>query len=254
MTRYLQNKIRTQKKGKTMKTTLYKAENRGHADHGWLNTYHSFSFAGYYNPEQIHFGALRVLNDDTIAPDRGFGTHPHDNMEIITIPIEGTLTHKDSMGNGSEIREGDVQVMSAGSGVFHSEANKDHHQQVQLFQIWVFPNKKNVTPRYDQISLRDIEKENEFYQILSPSPDDQGVWIHQDAWFSMGKLKASSSHTYNIKRDGNGLYVFMIEGRAEVAGQILNKRDALGLWETSSVDIEIKEDSWILLMDIPMQI
>ncbi|MBN2638919.1 MAG: pirin family protein [Bacteroidales bacterium] len=237
-----------------MKTVLHKAETRGHANHGWLNTYFSFSFAGYYNPERIHFGTLRVLNDDTIAAGTGFGMHPHDNMEIITIPTEGTLTHNDSMGNGSDIKEGDVQVMSAGSGVFHSESNKDQHQQVKLFQIWVFPNKKNVTPRYDQISLKNIEKENELYQILSPSLKDQGVWIHQDAWFSMGKLKAGSAHTYYLKKEGNGLYVFMIEGSAEIAGQVLNKRDGFGIWETETVPIDVKKDSWILLMDIPMQL
>jgi redox-sensitive bicupin YhaK (pirin superfamily) len=237
-----------------MKTTLYKAENRGHADHGWLNSYFSFSFAGYYNPERMHFGTLRVLNDDTIAPSKGFGMHPHDNMEIITIPMEGALTHKDNMGNGSVIKEGDVQVMSAGTGVFHSEFNNDPENEVKLLQIWVFTDQKNVKPRYDQISLKDIAKENEFYQILSPYPDDQGVWIHQDAWFSLGKLKAGSSHNYTLKKEGNGVYVFVMEGSAEVADRILGKRDALGVWETPEINLKIHENSRILIMDIPMLI
>ena len=237
-----------------MKTILHKAENRGHADHGWLNTYYSFSFAGYYNPERMHFGTLRVLNDDTIAPAKGFGMHPHDNMEIITIPMEGALTHEDNMGNGSVIKEGDVQVMSAGTGVFHSEFNNDPDQKVKLLQIWVFPNQKNVKPRYDQVSLKDIEKENEFYQILSPSPDDQGVWIHQDAWFSLGKFKTETTQIYRLKKAENGVYVFVMEGAAEVEGRKLQKRDALGLWETAEINLNISVDSKILIMEIPMQI
>ena len=171
-----------------MKTVLHKADTRGHANHGWLDTHHSFSFANYHNPERMHFGVLRVLNDDRVAEGRGFGTHPHDNMEIISIPLEGDLEHKDSMGNVAVIKEGDVQVLSAGTGISHSEYNMNQDSEVKFLQIWVFPNKKQVEPRYDQISVRDIEKENQLYQILSPSMDDQGVWIHQNAWFSLGKL------------------------------------------------------------------
>src|SRR6188508_2139805 len=160
-------------------TVLHKANTRGHADHGWLNAYHSFSFASWYNPDRIQFGTLRVLNDDTVAPGMGFGTHPHDNMEIISIPLEGDLEHKDSMGNTTVIRNGDIQVMSAGSGIQHSEYNKNKDQSVKFLQIWVFPNKKNVTPRYDQITLNINDRHNKLQQIISPNVDDAGVWIHQ---------------------------------------------------------------------------
>ena len=176
-----------------MKTVIHKAETRGHANHGWLDSHHTFSFANYYDRERMHFGVLRVLNDDIVDAGMGFGTHPHDNMEIVSIPLEGDLEHKDSMGNVTVIKEGDVQVMSAGTGITHSEYNKNKDKEVKFLQIWLFPNKKNVTPRYDQISLRDIAKENEFYQILSPSKEDQGVWIHQDAWFHIGKFTKGST-------------------------------------------------------------
>src|SRR5210317_195033 len=173
---------------KEMNTVLHKANTRGIANHGWLNSHHSFSFANYYNPERMHFGVLRVLNDDVVAPGKGFGTHPHDNMEIVSIPLEGDLEHKDSMGNSATIKQGDVQVMSAGTGVFHSEFNKNEDSEVKFLQIWIFPREKNVEPRYDQVSLRDIEKKNQFYQVLSPNKDDKGVWIHQDAWFNLGNF------------------------------------------------------------------
>lgn len=160
-----------------MKTILHTADSRGYADHGWLQSYHSFSFASYYNPERMHFGLLRVLNDDTLAAGRGFGAHPHDNMEIISIPLEGDLEHKDSMGNVARIRNGEIQVMSAGTGIKHSEYNGNTDQEVKFLQIWIFPRDKGVEPRYDQISLDDIRKENEFYQVLSPSKDDQASWM-----------------------------------------------------------------------------
>jgi len=173
---------------KKMNTVIHRADTRGLADHGWLHSRHTFSFANYHNPERMHFGVLRVLNDDQVQAGRGFGTHPHDNMEIISIPLEGDLEHKDSMGNIAVIKEGDVQVLSAGTGITHSEYNKNKDKNVKFLQIWVFPNKKNVIPRYDQISIRDIEKENEFYQVLSPNKNDQGVWVNQDAWFHLGKF------------------------------------------------------------------
>ena len=172
----------------TMKTVLHKANTRGHADHGWLDTHHTFSFANYYNPQRMNFGVLRVLNDDVVSAGRGFGTHPHDNMEIISIPLEGDLEHKDSMGNVAVIKEGDVQVMSAGTGIFHSEYNKNKDKAVKFLQIWMFPNKRNVTPRYDQITLKEADNRNKLQQILSPSADDEGVWVHQNAWFHLGKL------------------------------------------------------------------
>jgi redox-sensitive bicupin YhaK (pirin superfamily) len=237
-----------------MKTVLYKAESRGHANHGWLNAYHSFSFANYYNPERMHFGVLRVLNDDTIAGGKGFDTHPHDNMEIITIPLEGDLAHKDNMGNSAVIKQGDVQVMSAGTGVYHSEFNPNENKEVKLLQIWVFPNKKNVEPRYDQVSIRAIEKQNEFYQILSPNKEDDGVWIYQDAWFSLGNFTEDRTVNYNIQKEGNGAYVFVLEGEIEIAGEILKKRDALGIRDCKDFDVLARKGTRILLMDVPMTI
>lgn len=236
-----------------MKTVLHTSESRGHANHGWLNAYHSFSFANWYNPERIQFGQLRVLNDDTIAAGMGFGTHPHDNMEIITIPLEGDLAHKDSMGNASTIKNGDVQVMSAGTGIMHSEFNPNHDQQTKLFQIWVFPNKRNVTPRYQQISLNLEDRTNTFQQILSPNPDDDGVWIHQDAWFHLGKFTNATSEKYTIKKEGNGVYVMVVSGKAIINGQELNQRDALGIWDTRDFDIEINANTEILLLEVPME-
>ena len=183
-----------------MKTVLHRSDTRGFADHGWLRSYHTFSFANYYNPERMHFGMLRVLNDDTVAPGRGFGTHPHDNMEIISLPLEGDLEHRDSMGNTAVIREGDIQVMSAGTGITHSEYNRNSDREVKFLQIWVFPNKKGVRPRYDQISLKDIRKDNELYQVLSPFENDQGVWIHQDAWFHLGEFTRDVSSSYQLRK------------------------------------------------------
>lgn len=237
-----------------MKTILHKADTRGHANHGWLDTYHTFSFANYYNPERMHFGVLRVLNDDLIAGGKGFGMHPHDNMEIITIPLEGDLEHKDSMGNSGVIRQGDVQVMSAGTGVFHSEFNKNEDAEVRLLQIWLFPRQKNVEPRYDQVSIRDIEENNRFYQVLSPDKNDQGVWIHQDAWFSLGNFEAGKEDVYKLHETDNGVYAFVLEGEAEVNGQSLQKRDGLGIWEVDKIDFKSVSGSRILLMEIPMKI
>lgn len=238
----------------TMNSVLHKANTRGNANHGWLKANHSFSFANYYNPERMHFGVLRVLNDDTIAPGRGFGTHPHDNMEIITIPLEGDLKHEDNMGNGTVIKNGDIQVMSAGTGITHSEFNANNNSEVKLLQIWLFPNKKNVEPRYDQIEIKSISKTNEFNQILSPFKDDQGVWIHQNAWFQLGSFDKSTAIDYNIKKETNGLYVFMIEGQAKVNDQDLYLRDGYGLWNTEEIKIQAEKGSKILMMDVPMSI
>jgi len=237
-----------------MNTVFYKASSRGHANHGWLDTHHSFSFADYYNPERMHFGVLRVLNDDRVEGGRGFGTHPHENMEIISIPLKGDLEHKDSMGNVALIKEGDVQVLSAGTGIFHSEHNRNEDAEVKFLQIWVLPNKKQVKPRYDQISLRDIEKENEFYQILSPHKDDQGVWIHQDAWFSLGKFSQQTQIDYNLHLSGNGVYVFMLEGGATIEGRELESRDGLGLWNTDHISVIAEKETKVLLMEVPMKI
>ena len=233
-------------------TILHKANSRGHADHGWLNSYHSFSFANYYNPERIHFGALRVLNDDTVAAGKGFGKHPHDNMEIISIPLEGDLQHEDSMGNIAIIRKGDIQVMSAGTGITHSEFNKNKDALVKFLQIWVFPNKKNVTPRYSQIALNMEDRHNKLQQILSPDPNDAGVWIYQDAWFHLGKFDKGFSSSYTIKKKGNGIYAFVLEGDITIDGQALNKRDGFGIWDTETIQIKSDSDSELLLMEVPM--
>ena len=239
---------------KTMNTVIHRADTRGHADHGWLNAKHSFSFANYYNPERVHFGVLRVLNDDTIAGGRGFGTHPHDNMEIITIPLEGALEHKDNMGNGSIINAGDVQVMSAGTGIQHSEFNANKKDDVRLFQIWLFPREKDVTPRYEQLSIKGVAKHNEFYQILSPSADDQGVWIHQDAWFNLGQFDKGLKPTYNIKKKGNGVYLMVVDGSIEINGETLNQRDAIGIWDVDEVSLTTTADARILLLEVPMTV
>jgi len=248
------NHMPNQEDIKTMNTVYHKANTRGTADHGWLTANHSFSFANYYNPDRMSFGVLRVLNDDKIAPSKGFGTHPHDNMEIISIPLEGALEHKDSMGNGAIVQNGDVQVMSAGTGIRHSEYNAKKDQDMKLLQIWLFPNKKNVTPRYDQISIKDIEKKNEFYQVLSPNADDQGVWIHQDAWFHLGEFDKETCTNYTINKSGNGVYAFIIDGTAEIEGQALDRRDGFGIWNVENFEIKVGKNSRVLLMEVPMQV
>ncbi len=238
----------------TMQTVLHRADTRGHANHGWLDSRHTFSFANYYNPERVHFGVLRVLNDDRVAPGRGFGTHPHDNMEIISIPLDGDLEHKDSMGNLAVIRQGDVQVMSAGTGIYHSEYNKNTDKEVKFLQIWVFPNQKGVTPRYDQITLENKDLKNQLVQILSPDPDDDGVWIHQNAWFHLGNFDKDHKTNYRIRRPGNGVYAFVLEGEVTIAGQALHPRDGFGIWDTDQIELRADSPARVLLMDVPMQI
>ena len=236
-----------------MKKAFHAANTRGNANHGWLNANHSFSFANYHNPERMNFGALRVLNDDTIAAGMGFGTHPHENMEIITIPLEGDLEHKDSMGNIGVINEGEIQVMSAGTGVHHSEYNKNADQAVKVLQLWVFPKKQNVTPRYDQMSVRDLKKPNDFYQVLSPNSEDAGMWVHQDTWFHLGEFDVEKSLDYTLKKPGNGVYVFVIEGSFNVEGENLKKRDAIGIWETETINFTVQSESKVLLVEVPMR-
>lgn len=233
---------------------LHKANTRGNANHGWLQSFHTFSFANYYNPERMNFGVLRVLNDDTVAAGMGFGTHPHQNMEIISIPLEGDLEHQDSMGNKTVIRNGDIQVMSAGTGVQHSEYNKNQDKEVKFLQIWVIPNKQSVTPRYDQITLKEEERHNKLQQILSPNPEDAGVWIHQDAWFHLGKFDKDFATEYHFKKQGNGLYVFVLNGDVTVNGQDLNKRDGFGIWNTDKVTIKANSEAEFLLMEVPMAV
>ena len=236
-----------------MKKAFHAANTRGNANHGWLNANHSFSFANYHNPERMNFGALRVLNDDTIAAGMGFGTHPHENMEIITIPLEGDLEHKDSMGNIGVINEGEIQVMSAGTGVHHSEYNKNADQAVKVLQLWVFPKKQNVTPRYDQMSVRNLKKPNDFYQVLSPNSEDAGMWVHQDTWFHLGEFDVEKSLDYTIKKPGNGVYVFVIQGSFNVEGESLKIRDAIGIWDTKTISFTAQPRSKVLLVEVPMR-
>ncbi len=236
------------------KSILHKADTRGHANHGWLESKHTFSFANYYNPERMHFGVLRVLNDDQVAPGMGFGTHPHENMEIISIPLEGDLEHKDSMGNIAVIRHGDIQVLSAGTGITHSEYNKNKDKEVKFLQIWVFPNKQNVIPRYSQISLNIEDRHNNFQQIISPNPDDEGAWINQNAWFSMGNFDNGFETTYNLKSNQNGVYIFVLEGEIEIDGQTLSKRDGFGIWDIENFNMKALSNCDVLLMDVPMDL
>lgn len=235
-------------------TVLHKAATRGDANHGWLHSRHTFSFANYYNPERMHFGVLRVLNDDIVAGGMGFGTHPHDNMEIISIPLEGDLEHKDSMGNTAVIKNGDVQVMSAGTGIRHSEYNKNKEVPVKFLQIWVFPDERNVQPRYDQITLKKEDRKNKLQQILSPDQDDEGVWIHQNAWFHLADFDKGTKADYSFKAKENGLYVFVLKGDLNVNGQLLNERDGFGIWNTDSVTLEAAADTEFLLMEVPMAV
>lgn len=238
-----------------MKTILYKSETRGHENHGWLDAKHTFSFANYYDPNRIHFGALRVFNDDTIDGAKGFGTHPHDNMEIITIPLKGSLRHKDSLGHSSVIQAGDIQVMSAGTGVLHSEYNAEHNRSVNLFQIWIFPNKKNVTPRYQEKNLKYLNRKNVLHQVVSPTPSDDELWIHQDAWFSIGAFDKNATVDYQFKSENSGIFAIAVEGAFNIEGIELNRRDAIGIHETDNIQIKaLTESSQLLLIEVPMQI
>lgn len=234
---------------------LHKAENRGFADHGWLRANHSFSFAGYYHPERMHFGVLRVLNDDRVAPGMGFGTHPHDNMEIITIPLAGELRHRDSMGNSSLIQAGEIQVMSAGTGVQHSEFNASNDTELNLLQIWLYPNKRQVAPRYDQKVLKVWNEPGILHEVLAPYPSDNAVWIHQDAWFSMGIFPKDAVVDYALKRDTNGIYLFVLEGAVSLLGHDLKSRDAMGIQDTKEIKINVLADhTRMLIMDVPMEL
>ncbi|WP_183561672.1 pirin family protein [Mucilaginibacter sp. SP1R1] len=235
-----------------MKTIFYPESQRGKNDIGWLKANFSFSFASYYDPEKIHFGALRVLNDDTIAAGKGFGTHPHDNMEIITIPLEGALEHKDSMGNTGVINAGEVQVMSAGTGVYHSEYNASATEDAKTLQIWLFPREMNIQPRYDQKSFKEALKPNQLITLISPVKSEDTLWLNQDATFSMGNFEAGRQVEYDIKTPGNGAYIFVIEGVVKINNTVLNKRDALGVYDTSSLTIETDQLSRFLIIDIPM--
>lgn len=233
-------------------SVLHTAESRDKSDHGWLKSFHTFSFGGNYNPDRIQFGALRVLNDDWVNGGMGFGEHPHDNMEIISIPLSGALQHEDSMHNVAVIESGEIQVMSAGTGIYHKEFNKNEAEPAEFLQIWLFPNQRNVEPRYQQQRYSEDVLPNQFRQILSPDSNDQGVWIYQDAWFSIAEFSKETLTAYELKNKDNGLYVFIIKGSAHAGEQALNQRDGFGIWDTDKVVIKAAKDSKILLMEVPM--
>ncbi|AKD03760.1 pirin family protein [Pontibacter korlensis] len=235
------------------KKVIHKANTRGHANHGWLNSHHTFSFARYYNPERMGFGLLRVLNDDVVAPGMGFGTHPHDNMEIVSIPISGSLAHQDSTGTQEVIRTNEVQIMSAGSGLTHSEYNGSKTEPVNFLQIWVFPKEQDIDPRYGQKAFKPEDRENKLQTVISPEKDGEALWINQDAWFTLGTLKNGFSEEYTFYKPGNGLYAFVIDGEVEVDGEKLSKRDGMGISEVDKVSIKASGDAELLLMEIPMK-
>lgn len=235
-----------------MKLTYHNANNRGKSNLGWLESRHSFSFGQFFNPELTNFGLLRVLNDDQVAPKMGFGKHPHQNMEIVSIPLSGSLKHKDSMGNETIIKKGEIQVMSAGTGIEHSEFNNSRSEPVHFLQIWIFPNESQLEPRYDQ-QLIPSDVSNKFSQILSPNPNDEGVWIHQQAWMNVGKFTEDTTTEFKLHETNHGLYIFVLEGEAEVAEQHLGKRDAIGIWDTTSLSIKAKKGAEILTIEVPMK-
>ena len=235
-------------------TVFHPAGSRGHAQHGWLDSHHTFSFAQYYDPTRIHFGALRVLNDDLVAGGMGFGRHPHDNMEIVSIPLAGDLEHRDSMGNVGVIRQNDVQIMSAGTGVEHSEHNKNGDRPVSFLQIWVMPKIKNIVPRYDQKHFEPSARENKWQQIVSPEKDSEGVWINQDAWFHLGKFKPGFSTEYAVHQKGNGVYAFVLEGEVDLGGQRLARRDGFGIWDVERFAVTAIAEAELLLIEVPMAI
>lgn len=236
----------------TMKTIFHASNSRGAANHGWLNAKHSFSFASWYNPERTNFGALRVLNDDIVSPGAGFGTHPHDNMEIITIPLSGSIAHKDSMGNSSIIKTGEIQVMSAGTGIQHSEFNPDENEELRLFQIWIFPNKRNVVPRYDQFEMNTQAMKNNFLQLVSPNKEDEGTWIHQNAWIKIAEVDSNVEIVYSFNSKENGVYFMLIDGDVTINNQQLKQKDAFGVWNTDTVVLKANCQSKILAIEIPM--
>lgn len=235
-----------------MNIVLHKAVDRGHANHGWLDSYHSFSFAGYYDPSKMSFGALRVLNDDTVAPGYGFGKHPHDNMEIVSIPLFGDLHHQDSTGRDKIIKQGDVQIMSAGSGIAHSEKNANHNKEVKFLQLWVFPKLKNIEPRYEQKTFGVDSRKNNWQTVVAPD-DSSALWINQDAWFTLGNIDSAFDITYMLHKAGNGVYVFVVEGSITINEHQLTKRDAVGIWSADQFKIKATTDAQLLLIEVPMQ-
>jgi len=235
-----------------MKSILHPAGDRGHVNFGWLDSHHSFSFGHWHNPEKVHFGALRVLNDDMVSGGQGFGTHPHDNMEIVSIPLNGAIAHKDSTGTDGIINTGDVQIMSAGSGIRHSEYNASKTDPVNFLQLWVFPKEQNIKPTYDQKTFEKADRKNKWQVVVSPVKEEGGLWINQDARFSMTKLDSGKTIEHKTRFPGNGVYLFVIEGSVDIDGIKLNKRDAIGIWDTNKIELKANEESELLAIEIPM--
>lgn len=243
---------KTKKRRLNMNNVYHQAKTRGHANYGWLDTHHTFSFANYHNPDRMQFGALRVLNDDIIKGGTGFATHPHDNMEIISIPLEGSLEHKDSMGNKHIIKKDEVQIMSAGTGILHSEYNRSQVEDTNFLQIWVFPKVKNIQPRYDQAVFNPKDRINKWKRIVSPQKDDGSLWINQDAFFSLARIEKNIELNYDTVKSENGIYIFVIDGQVHVVGKELNRRDGIGIWLVKNLQLKANIDSDVLLMEVPM--
>ena len=235
-----------------MKNIIHKAETRGYANHGWLKSYHTFSFAGYHNPERVHFGMLRVLNDDFVDAGMGFGKHPHDNMEIISIPLSGALHHQDSTGRDKIIQTGDVQIMSAGTGIYHSEVNASQAEPVAFLQLWIFPKVNNIEPRYDQKMFDEADRRNQLQVVVSPTEENGSLFINQDAWLSMIDLEEGHSLEYKMYQAGNGVYCFVLDGDLNIASENLAKRDAIGLWECDTFSLQATNKSKVLFIEVPM--
>lgn len=237
-----------------MHKVFHTSDSRGRAEHGWLKSRHTFSFAGYHNPERVRFGLLRVLNDDVVQGGAGFATHSHDNMEIVSVPLQGALRHKDSMGNTHVIRSGEVQIMSAGTGVTHSEYNASESEGVNFLQIWVLPKQRDIAPAYGQQDFPAAGRTNRLQTVISPAGEDNSLTIHQDAWFSLLALSAGGSLAYELRRpQQSGVYTFAIKGEATVAGEQLKERDAVGVWDAPRIDIHASDSAELLLMEVPMQ-
>jgi len=234
-----------------MQSRIHRADSRGVAEHGWLHSRHTFSFAGYYDPERMGFGKLRVINDDVVEPGAGFGTHPHDNMEIISIPLSGGLRHRDSMGNEHIIQAGDIQVISAGTGITHYEFNASESEPVNFLQIWVYPRLKDIEPRYDQKTFETKERQNHFVVVVSPERDSHSVWINQDAWFSLGDFTQGQVASYAVKQAGHGVYILVLEGQIRVGNTVLSRRDAVAITDTDHIDMESMAQSSLLIIEVP---
>jgi redox-sensitive bicupin YhaK (pirin superfamily) len=233
-----------------MKKVIHKANTRGYANHGWLKSYHTFSFAGYHNPERVHFGMLRVLNDDFVDAGMGFGKHPHDNMEIISIPLSGALHHQDSTGRDKIIKTGDVQIMSAGTGIYHSELNASQQEPVAFLQLWIFPKVNNIEPRYDQKEFNLSDHTNQFQVVVSPTQENDSLFINQDAWLSLIELEEGKDTMYT--KEGNGVYCFVIDGQLEIADENNERRDAIGIWDTTEFSLKANQKSTVLIIEVPM--